>query len=202
MAYDDLIRVADLKTRPDRFTRIDAEMGRRENQSLHLTEFMHPRAEEIAGMLPARLGARTEASPRAMRIIDRLFNRGRRLRSDGIIAHTALHWLGGMRGWRLRTLRHAQEVAHRDKWLQAALNHAARDYALGVEVLKARRLVKGYSDTHARSLGKFARVMDAIAIVAARDDAADWARRLREAALQDEKGKALDGAIQTIRSFT
>ena len=201
MAYDDLIRVADLKTRPERFARIDTEMSRRENQSLHLTEFMHPRAEEIVGLMPARLGGRAEASPRAMRLIDRLFNRGRRLRSDGIIAYTALHWLGGLRGWRLRTLRHAQEVAHRDRWLDTALAHAARDYALGVEILKTRRLVKGYSDTHARGVGKFAQVMDAITLVAGRDDAAEWARRLREAALRDEKGKALEGAIQTIRSF-
>ena len=34
-----------------------------------------------------------------------------------------------------------------------------------------------------------------------RDDAADWCRRLREAALKDEEGKALAGAIQTIESF-
>jgi len=38
-------------------------------------------------------------------------------------------------------------------------------------------------------------------LVAMRDDAADWAKRLREAALLDEEGKALDGALQTIRSF-
>ena len=44
--------------------------------------------------------------------------------------------------------------------------------------------------------------MAAIALVAGRADAADWARRLREAALIDEKGKALDGAIRTIQSFT
>lgn len=201
MAYDDVIRVADLKTRPDRFTRIDAEMGRRAGQSLHLTEFMHPRAEEIVGLFPARLGARTAASPRAMRLIARLFSRGRRLRSDGIVAHTALHLLGGLRGWRRRTLRHAQERAHRDRWLEAALGHAARDHALGVEVLAMQRLVKGYSDTHARSTGKFARAMDALALIATRDDAADWARRLRDAALKDEEGKALDGAIKTIRSF-
>jgi indolepyruvate ferredoxin oxidoreductase beta subunit len=37
--------------------------------------------------------------------------------------------------------------------------------------------------------------------VAGREDAADWARRLREAALKDEDGKALDGALATIRSF-
>jgi indolepyruvate ferredoxin oxidoreductase beta subunit len=34
-----------------------------------------------------------------------------------------------------------------------------------------------------------------------RPDAADWIRRLREAALIDEEGKALDGALATIRSF-
>jgi indolepyruvate ferredoxin oxidoreductase beta subunit len=38
-------------------------------------------------------------------------------------------------------------------------------------------------------------------MIAARDDAPDWARRLREAALKDEDGKALDGALATIRSF-
>ena len=34
-----------------------------------------------------------------------------------------------------------------------------------------------------------------------RDDAAEWIARLREAALQDAEGKALDGAIATVRSF-
>jgi indolepyruvate ferredoxin oxidoreductase beta subunit len=43
--------------------------------------------------------------------------------------------------------------------------------------------------------------MEGIALVAGRQDAADWARRLREAALQDEEGSALDGALATIRSF-
>ena len=34
-----------------------------------------------------------------------------------------------------------------------------------------------------------------------RDDAGDWLRRLREAALMDEKGKTLDGALKTVASF-
>jgi indolepyruvate ferredoxin oxidoreductase beta subunit len=34
-----------------------------------------------------------------------------------------------------------------------------------------------------------------------RPDAADWLRRLREAALKDEAGTALDGAIRTIEGF-
>jgi indolepyruvate ferredoxin oxidoreductase beta subunit len=62
--------------------------------------------------------------------------------------------------------------------------------------------VKGYSDTHARGLSKFDRVLEGAALVANRDDAPDWVRRLREAALKDEEGKALDGAMATIRSFS
>ena len=38
-------------------------------------------------------------------------------------------------------------------------------------------------------------------MLAGRDDAAEWLERLREAALQDEKGEALDGAIKTVESF-
>ena len=34
-----------------------------------------------------------------------------------------------------------------------------------------------------------------------REDAADWARRLREAALKDSAGTELDGVIRTIKSF-
>ncbi len=75
------------------------------------------------------------------------------------------------------------------------------NYDLAVEVIRCRRLIKGYSDTHARGQSKFDRVLAGIALVAGREDAADWARRLREAALQDEEGKALDGALATIRSF-
>lgn len=201
MAYDDVIRVADLKTRGPRFSRIAREMGLRDQNVLHLTEFFHPRAEEIAGMLPARFGARIQNDPKWMARLTRWFDKGRRLRTDSLPAFLALYLIGGLRFWRPRTLRHAQEMAHLDRWLSLALATRASNYDLAVEIVKCRRLVKGYSDTHARGLSKFDRALDAIALVAHRADAADWARRLREAALKDEDGKALDGAIATIRSF-
>lgn len=200
MAYDDVIRVADLKTRAPRFTRIRAEMSA-DDRLMQLTEFMHPRAQEIAGMLPRKWGERIEASPKWMARLDRWFGRGRRVRTDKLRGYALLYLLGGMKHRRLGSLRHAQEVAHLERWLAVAMGYLTRDYALAVEVIRCRRLIKGYSDTHARGLSKFDRVLDGIALVAGRDDAADWARRLREAALQDEKGKALDGALETIRSF-
>ncbi len=200
MCYDDVIRVADLKTRGPRFDRIAKEMRVKDGNLLHLTEFMHPRAEEIAGMLPARLGQRVQDDPKWMARLDRWFSKGRRLRTDGLISYATLYLLGGLKFWRPRTLRHAQERAHLEAWLATALGYLPR-YDLAVEVLKCRRLVKGYSDTHARGLSKFDKVLAAAALIAARGDAADWVRRLREAALKDEEGKALDGAIATIKSF-
>lgn len=201
MAYDDVIRVADLKTRAGRAERIATEMGAKSGNVVHLTEFLHPRAEEIVGLLPARLGARLAASPSWMARIDRWFNKGRRLRSDSLSAYLMLYVLGGSKKRRLGSLRHHQEVAHLDRWLSAALGYLPQNYDLAVEVIRCRRLVKGYSDTHARGLSKFDRVLHGISLVAARPDAAKWAQRLREAALQDEEGKALDGALLTIRSF-
>lgn len=202
MAYDDIIRVADQKTRATRMGQIGREMGAKAGQVMQVTEFLHPRAEELVSLLPARIGARWAANPARMALIDRLFNKGRRLRSDSLRGFVMLHILGGLKGWRLRTLRHADEMAHLNGWLETALGYLPTNYDLAVEVIRCRRLVKGYSDTHARGLSKFDRVLAGIALVAGREDAADWARRLREAALQDEAGKALEGAIQTIRSFT
>ena len=202
MAYDDVIRVADLKTRASRHARIAREMAMDAGKVMHLTEFFHPRAEEIIGLLPARLGARLDASPTWPARLDRWFNKGRRLRTDSLPAFLALYLLSALKSRRRRSFRHAQELAHLEAWLATTRHHLPHNYDLAVEILRCRRLIKGYSDTHARSQSKYDRVLHGIAAVAPRPDAADWARRLREAALKDEEGRALDGALQTIASFT
>lgn len=201
MVYDDVIRVADLKTRAPRLQRIRGEMGVKDGQLMQLTEFLHPRAEEVVGLFPRVWGAKIAADPARMRRLDRWVNRGRRIRTDSLGGYLSLYLVGGLKFWRRRTLRHAEEMDHLEMWLAAAMAEVDRDPALAVEILRCRRLVKGYSDTHARGLSKFDRVMQAIALIGGRADAADWARRLREAALKDEEGKALDGAIATVRSF-
>jgi indolepyruvate ferredoxin oxidoreductase beta subunit len=201
MAYDDVFRVADLKTRGSRFERVRKEISPVDGARMKLTEFMHPRAEEIIGMMPERLGRRLSQSERATKMIDRVVNKGRRLRTDRLLPFAQLYVLGGLRKYRRGTLRHAIEKEHMESWLDLALKYRRIDYALGVETLRNRRLVKGYSDTHARGLSKFDRVMDGVALLAGRDDAAHWCNLLREAALADEKGEQLEGALKTVRSF-
>jgi indolepyruvate ferredoxin oxidoreductase beta subunit len=201
LAYDDVIRVADLKTRASRFARVRDEVGVGDGQILYTTEFMHPRMEEVIGTLPARLGRWFEARPALTARLGRLVDRGRRVRTGTVSWFLALYAVAGLRRMRPRTLRHEREMRHIASWLDHAVALLGRNYDLAVEVVTCRRLVKGYSDTHARGEAKFDRVLSALPLLAHRPDGADWLRRLRQAALSDEEGIALDGALKTVATL-
>jgi indolepyruvate ferredoxin oxidoreductase, beta subunit len=198
MAYDDVIRVADLKTRPSRYDRVQRDNAVGEGQIVYTTEYMHPRLEEVAGTLPAPLGRFLEANPA---LFGWMFRKGRRVRSGTIRWFLMLYGLAALKPIRRTTLRHKREMAHLEQWLSLAAAHVAQNYDLAVEIINARRLVKGYSDTHARGISKFDRVIGAVPLLAERADGADWMRRLRDAALLDENGIALDGALKTITTL-
>ncbi|RWM03694.1 MAG: indolepyruvate oxidoreductase subunit beta family protein [Mesorhizobium sp.] len=201
MCYDDMIRVADLKTRSTRDKRVRKEVGVKEGSVLQVTEYFHPRIEEFCGTMPAGLGSYIESRPKLAAFLDRRINRGRHIRTDSLSGFAMLWFIGGLRRWRRRLLRHKVEVEHLEQWYQLALSNARQDYALATEILNCRRLIKGYSDTHVRAQSKFDRVLSALPMLKGRDDAADWLRRLREAALKDEKGDMLDGALKTVATL-
>ncbi|HMK69371.1 MAG TPA: indolepyruvate oxidoreductase subunit beta family protein [Xanthobacteraceae bacterium] len=198
MAYDDVIRVADLKTRSSRYHRVQRDNLVGKGQIVYTTEYMHPRLEEVAGTLPAPLGRFLEAHPRAF---GWMFRKGRRVRSGTISWFLMLYVLAAFKPIRRTTLRHRREMAHLEQWLALAAARIAQNYDLAVEIVNTRRLVKGYSDTHARGQSKFDRVIGAVPLLAPRADGAEWMRRLRDAALLDENGIALDGALKTIATL-
>jgi indolepyruvate ferredoxin oxidoreductase beta subunit len=198
MSYDDVIRVAELKTRADRFARVKRENYVEKDQIVYTTEYMHPRLVEVAGTLPAPLGRFLEAYPI---LFDWMFRKGRRVRTGTIRWFLMLYALAALKPIRRSTLRHRRELAHIDQWLKLATANVAQNYDVAVEIVNARRLVKGYSDTHARGQSKFDRVIGAVPLLAPRADGADWMRRLRDAALMDENGIALDGALKTIATL-
>jgi indolepyruvate ferredoxin oxidoreductase beta subunit len=123
------------------------------------------------------------------------------VRTSAVRWFAPLYLLAGLRRFRRGTLRHAQERAHLEAWLELARRRVSSNYDLAVEILAARRLVKGYSDTHARGLSKYDRVMSALPRLDGREDGAAWLRRLVQAALIDEGGAALDGALKTVETL-
>jgi len=194
MSYEDTIRVADLKTRDSRFARVQSEVRLQDGQQLAISEFMHPRVEEICETLPAGLGRWLARPHAAHRLVARMAREGRAVTTTSLRGYLLLWGLSRLRGLRRRTLRYELENARIEQWLAHLADAAGHNPALAVEIAQCQRLVKGYSDTHARGLANYQRLMDAVQR-AGRHLAPATLRELREAALADEHGKALQAAL-------
>jgi indolepyruvate ferredoxin oxidoreductase beta subunit len=195
MAYDDVIRVADLKSRSERFTRIRAELGAGDSEIIGSTEYFHPRLQEVLGLLPAPVAQRIAQSPAISAWLERRFSKGRRVRSHTVRGQLMLAAIAGLRRWRRISLRHAEELAHLEGWLSDVKAAMRVDYALATELLRCRRLVKGYSDTHARGQDRFSRIMQAARSLRGQPQAAERVASLIKAALADPQGKQLTELI-------
>jgi indolepyruvate ferredoxin oxidoreductase beta subunit len=190
MTFEDTIRVADLKTRAARFARVRAEVRAAPEQLFGITEFMKPRVAEIAGTLPAAIGAWVLASPRLSRWLGRLTG-SRRIRTNTVCGFLLLHALGGLKRWRRGTLRYTEENGRIEAWLGRIERLAPAHYDLAVELARAQRLIKGYGETHERGWKSFTTLLSRLETLAARADGAAVLARLHEAALADEDGEAL-----------
>ncbi len=195
MAYEDTFRVAELKTRPQRFARVRDEVGVKDGQILEIAEYLHPRTQEIADTLPAGLGAWLLRTAWAREAADRFTAKGRTVRTTSLSGFLPLYLLARFKAWRRRSLRFGAEQADIAAWLAAVAECAEADYALAVELARARGLVKGYGDTHARGRARFARLMDMAARLKGQPDGAQRMAALHRAALADDTGEGLDKAI-------
>ena len=199
MTFEDTIRVADLKTRSTRFTRVRDEIRADAGQLFGITEFMKPRVTEIAGTLPAGLGRWLLRSPGMNRLLTR-WTGGKQIRTGTVTGFLMLHLLGGLKRWRRGTLRFHEENERIEQWLKRIEGLAATNYALAVELARAQRLVKGYGDTHERGWRNFSTLVDKLDELAPRPDGAAVFARLQAAALADEEGQALARELAEISS--
>lgn len=190
MSYEDPVRVADLKIRASRFERIRTETKTKATQQLAINEFMHPRIEEICDTLPTSLG-RWLARPHLLhRWIASMTQSGRIITTSSLPGYLLLWTLSRLRFMRRKTLRYQNENARIEQWLTRIAQAALVDPALGLEVVQCQRLVKGYSDTHARGLKNYQTIMS-IVERSGHSLSPGVLRELREAALADEHGKKL-----------
>jgi len=195
MSYEDAIRVADLKTRRARFERVQSDARVAGDQVLLIKEFLHPRVEEFADILPAALGAWLLKTGWASRLINRITAKGKVLQTTSLWGFLQLYWLAGLRRWRPKTLRFQREQQRIVRWLEEVKDAAQLDYALALEVAECPRLVKGYSDTYVLGSRNFERLMQALPRLRQMGDPAARLRKLREAALADDTGKKLENTL-------
>lgn len=198
MTYHDTIRVADYKIRATRFERFRKEVRAADDQIVDVREFMHPRIEEICDVMPAWLGRLILRYKWLQLPFIPFVDKDREVRTTTVMGFLLLWCMARLRFMRRVSLRYQIEMQRIHAWLGQILETVPENYALAVEISRCQRLIKGYSDTHARGQGNFEKVMEVIARLGGKTAPADVVRRLRNAALADEEGNKLASEIAAL----
>jgi indolepyruvate ferredoxin oxidoreductase beta subunit len=194
MTYEDTARVAALKTRGTRFERVRSEVRAGRDQVLAIDEYLHPGVREIAETLPAGIGRAIERPGWLRRRVERWTRKGRVVTTSSLGGFLMMYAVAGMKRWRRSTTRYAAENAAIEGWLARIAQTAASHPALAVEIARCQRLVKGYSETHARGVRNYETVMAALQKAGPALPPATL-QELREAALADEQGTQLAATL-------
>jgi indolepyruvate ferredoxin oxidoreductase beta subunit len=189
MAFDDVIRVASLKTKAARFARVRREVGAGDADVVRIADYFKPGMPEIAGLLPPSWARRLVAWDRARAAKgEPPFGFALTLRTSTIRGFATLRLLAALRGLRPRSARYAEEQRMIEAWLDAIVH--APDWESARELALCGRLVKGYGATNERGKRNLLHIVDQLS-----RRGADAIRDAREAALADEGGKSLDRAL-------
>jgi indolepyruvate ferredoxin oxidoreductase, beta subunit len=153
MAYQDLIRVAQQKSHPDRFERVRAEVRAQPEESIIIVEYFKPGVEEFCSVLPAWLArpilnyAHRKGSN---------YNIGMHIKSNTIWGFLQLYLLTLLRPVRLYTHRFKEENERIESWLSFIRTAAvAGNHPLALEITRCANVIKGYGDTYNRGLADY-----------------------------------------------
>jgi indolepyruvate ferredoxin oxidoreductase beta subunit len=197
MSYEDIIRVADLKTRASRFERVRREVGAKEGEPVVVIDYLKPGLEEFASLLPYFLGKKLVAWAERHGKLDS-YNVGMHVKTSGVFGYLLVRSLAWLKPWRPMSYRYREEQQLIESWLALVADAAKRDTGLALEIADCARLIKGYGETHRRGKANFLAIVDALvenpATAGPREQAAAI-RKAREAALADPEGKALGTAL-------
>jgi indolepyruvate ferredoxin oxidoreductase beta subunit len=194
MSYEDIIRVADLKTRASRFERVRKEVGAKPGEPVVVIDYLKPGLEEFSSLLPPALGARVIQWAQKNDRLD-AYNVGMHIKTSSVLGFLLVRALAWLKPWRPHSYRYGVEQALIERWLGLVADAAKRDPALALEIALCAGLVKGYGETHRRGKGNFLALLDALVENPPTTDPraqAQAIRKAREAALADPEGQALE----------
>ena len=195
MSYEDTIRVAELKTRSERFTRVADEVGAKNDQIVEIAEYLHPRLQEVAESVPAPLGRFILRNGLARRFVSIFTSSGKTVKTTSLRGFLLLYAVASRKPHRRNTLRFAEEQSSVEAWLGDVRTVAATNYDLACEIVECRTLIKGYGDTLERGRRNFDAIL-AITRTSQSVPAIDRAvAALRAAALADDTGAKLKAAL-------
>ena len=199
MCYEDVIRVADLKTRRSRFERIREEVQAKPGEPVRVTEFLKPGLDEFAAVMPRVVAGPLKWFARITGVAGKL-NVGMHVSTTSVSGFLLLRCLAAMRPLRPLTSRWREEQKLIGRWLAAVTAATKHHSGLALEIALCGRLIKGYGETHARGKANFLRIMETLVegeAVAEPEARAAAIRAARESALADPEGRKLEQSLET-----
>jgi indolepyruvate ferredoxin oxidoreductase beta subunit len=197
MAFDDIVRVAELKSRASRARRVRDETRAGDGDIVKVYDHFKPGTPEFAALLPSALADRLTAWDRRRAAP---WSLPLKIGSHSVFGMAALRLLASLRWLRRRGQRFAQEQALIERWLDAVVRGLRADWRLGHEIALCGRLIKGYGSTNERGKRNLLHVIDHMAAAPLPEGApaaerAEAIADARLAALADENSAALDAAL-------
>ena len=198
MCYDDTVRVSDLKTRASRFARFREDVKAEQGQIVNVSEYMHPRVEEVCDLLPPFLARGILKGKTRRKVMSTLLGGGRRVPTTKLRGFFLLRVIANLRFMRRGSFRFQLEQTRIRQWGDWVQQYASHNYDFACEIAAMQRLIKGYGETHQRSLANYNRIMARIEEVAVQPNPGQALSALRDAALKDEHGVALEAALSQL----
>jgi indolepyruvate ferredoxin oxidoreductase beta subunit len=202
MAFDDIVRVADLKSRASRWQRVAAEVKAQPGELLRVYDHFKPGVPELAALLPNAL-AKTLLRWHQQRVAKGLEPLAWALKigSHSVLGLLALRTLASLKWLRPHGSRFEQEQTDISAWLQAVTKGLQADWALGSELAQCGQLIKGYGSTNERAKRNLQHIVVHLAS-AALNPSTSWraqaVAQARTAALLDEAGVALNTQLNRL----
>jgi indolepyruvate ferredoxin oxidoreductase beta subunit len=199
MAFDDIVRVAELKSRASRWQRVRTEVKAGVEDLLQVFDHFKPGVPELAALLPSGLAGlllawdrrrqQKGSEPWAMPL---------KVSTHSVLGMLSLRFLAKLKWLRRRGSRFAQEQVLMEQWLDGVIQGTRLSWAVGSELAQCGRLIKGYGSTNERGKNNLLHILSYLAQAgsfATTDARAGAIAAARAAALTDEAGNALDVAL-------
>lgn len=200
MAFDDIVRVAYLKAVATRRERVRREVKAGDDDLLMVYDHFKPGVPEFAALLPTRWAQRlTRWDAARVARGEQPWARPLKVGTHTVSGMLALRVLASLRWLRRQGGRFAAEQRLIEQWLDGIEQGLRASPALGLEIARCGRLIKGYGSTNERGKDNLLHVLEHLAQSTQLPDPARRAEAIaaaREAALQDEGGKALDATLR------
>ena len=154
MTFEDVIRVAQLKTRRGRLARIREELGIGEDVPLEVYDYLKPGREELTGLLPGRgrdIPLPGGAPARGLAL---------KLKTSAPAGWAMMRLLASLKFWRPLSARYRREQRLIEHWLETVGEAAGGDYDLACKIADLAIWARGYGAVRNRGFSELAHILD------------------------------------------